>query len=462
MPTRDRGRGRRWCRSARAPGWRPSHPLQPADIRGIGSERGAKGRRRRPRVAGSSSPAVRSKAISGLWSPAGRARLAAARTGKWGPPLSSSPARHKARQSRIGLRQRLVERRGETEHAPASADEVEARHVTGEHGRMTLAGAQLHPDPQQHAGNRGAEPGRQHDGVAQGPWLRKTAAAPSPRPGRPRHAVRPRQRPGGTVRSMARQDRAPEASRQVRAPVSPRGSGRPVTRISGPLPPSPGVAGQPGLGEPLQSRHTARPAAGPSTRASSSREAGSALEGVVDGAVRARGGRRRGGRRRGGAGCRRPPAGQPPRPRAGRGRRGCRRSSRPGTRHRPGARWCPRTWRCGWSPGTAPTGTPRSMAASTVCREPPWWRLSTTTTTSLSAARRRLRTGKRHFSVGTPAGDSDTMTPDGGDPLPQPLVPPRIDVVEAARHDARWAVRRRRRRPRARHRRCRGPDPTPR
>ena len=63
-------------------------------------------------------------------------------------------------------------------------------------------------------------------------------------------------------------------------------------------------------------------------------------------------------------------------------------------------------------PGTAPTGTPRSIAASTVCREPPWWRLSTTTTTSLSAARRRLRTGKRHFSVGTPAGDSDTMTPD--------------------------------------------------
>ena len=62
-------------------------------------------------------------------------------------------------------------------------------------------------------------------------------------------------------------------------------------------------------------------------------------------------------------------------------------------------------------PGTAPTGTPRSMAASTVWRDPPWWRLSTTTTTSLKAANRRLRTGKRHFSVGTPAGDSETMTP---------------------------------------------------
>ena len=34
---------------------------------------------------------------------------------------------------------------------------------------MTLGGAQLHPDPQQQAGNRGAEPGRQDDGVAQGP-----------------------------------------------------------------------------------------------------------------------------------------------------------------------------------------------------------------------------------------------------------------------------------------------------
>ncbi len=63
-------------------------------------------------------------------------------------------------------------------------------------------------------------------------------------------------------------------------------------------------------------------------------------------------------------------------------------------------------------PGTAPTGMPRSTAASTVCREPPWCRLSTTTTTSLSAASRRFRTGKRHFSVRTPAGDSDTMTPD--------------------------------------------------
>ena len=63
-------------------------------------------------------------------------------------------------------------------------------------------------------------------------------------------------------------------------------------------------------------------------------------------------------------------------------------------------------------PGTAPTGRPRSTATSTVWREPPWCRLSTTTTTSLNAARRRLRTGKRHFSVGTPAGDSDTITPD--------------------------------------------------
>ena len=62
-------------------------------------------------------------------------------------------------------------------------------------------------------------------------------------------------------------------------------------------------------------------------------------------------------------------------------------------------------------PGTAPTAMPRATAASTVWREPPWCRLSTTTTTSLRAASRRLRTGKRHFSVRTPAGDSDTMTP---------------------------------------------------
>ena len=116
-----------------------------------------------------SSPAVRSRAISGLSLPAGRDRLAAARTGKWGPRLPTSPARHKARQTEIGLRQRFGERRGEHRHAPASADEVEARDVTGEHGGMTLAGAQLDPDPQQHAGTPGAEPGRQDDGVAQGP-----------------------------------------------------------------------------------------------------------------------------------------------------------------------------------------------------------------------------------------------------------------------------------------------------
>ena len=62
-------------------------------------------------------------------------------------------------------------------------------------------------------------------------------------------------------------------------------------------------------------------------------------------------------------------------------------------------------------PGTAPTAIPRAIAASTVWREPPWCLLSTTTTTSLRAASSRLRTGKRHFSVRTPAGDSDTMTP---------------------------------------------------
>ena len=83
-------------------------------------------------------------------------------------------------------------------------------------------------------------------------------------------------------------------------------------------------------------------------------------------------------------------------------------------------------------PGTAPTAIPRATAASTVWREPPWCLLSTTTTTSLRAASRRLRTGKRHFSVRTPAGDSDTIDPVLRHPLPQPGVPPRVGVVEPA------------------------------
>jgi hypothetical protein len=62
-------------------------------------------------------------------------------------------------------------------------------------------------------------------------------------------------------------------------------------------------------------------------------------------------------------------------------------------------------------PGTAITGRSRAMAASTVCRDPPFSADSTTTTTSAKAAMTRLRTGNLHGSGLAPIGASLSSRP---------------------------------------------------
>ena len=62
-------------------------------------------------------------------------------------------------------------------------------------------------------------------------------------------------------------------------------------------------------------------------------------------------------------------------------------------------------------PGTAPTGTPRRAAASTVWNEPPRPWHSTTTTTSARAAMMRLRAGKTRGRGGVPSAASDSTAP---------------------------------------------------
>ena len=64
------------------------------------------------------------------------------------------------------LGQLLGEGRSEAEHAPAAADEVEAREVTGEHGRMTLGGSELDPDPEEQVRHDGRQSGGQDDRIA--------------------------------------------------------------------------------------------------------------------------------------------------------------------------------------------------------------------------------------------------------------------------------------------------------
>ena len=116
---------------------------------------------------GSSSPPVRSSATSGLPSPAGRGRLTAACTGKCGPAAVRLPLPPHGPAQGDGLGELVVERGYEAEHAPAAADEVEARDLAGEHGGVAPVLGQAHPDAEQHPGHRGAEAGSQHEGVAQ-------------------------------------------------------------------------------------------------------------------------------------------------------------------------------------------------------------------------------------------------------------------------------------------------------
>ena len=118
------------------------------------------------RSAGSSSPAVRSKAMRGLRSPAGRTRLAAACTGKCGPSLTTSPACQRARQRAGRLAQLLGEGRGEAQHAASPAGQVEARQITGQHGRVALLGSERNPGPEQHVRHEGPQTGGQDDRVA--------------------------------------------------------------------------------------------------------------------------------------------------------------------------------------------------------------------------------------------------------------------------------------------------------
>ena len=62
-------------------------------------------------------------------------------------------------------------------------------------------------------------------------------------------------------------------------------------------------------------------------------------------------------------------------------------------------------------PGTAPTVTPRVVAAWTVWSDPPRTWHSTTTSTSERAAMMRFRRGKRHARSAEPIGDSESTAP---------------------------------------------------
>ncbi len=66
------------------------------------------------------------------------------------------------------LGQLLGEGRSEAEHASPAAGQVEAREIAGEHGRMTLGGTEVDPDPQEHVRHDGSQSGRQDDRVTQG------------------------------------------------------------------------------------------------------------------------------------------------------------------------------------------------------------------------------------------------------------------------------------------------------
>ena len=76
------------------------------------------------------------------------------------------------------LRQRLGEGWGEAQDAPAPGDEVEARDVAGEHGRMTFRRAQLDPGAQQHPWDLRSEPGGQDDRVTQGALAQEQGGCP--------------------------------------------------------------------------------------------------------------------------------------------------------------------------------------------------------------------------------------------------------------------------------------------
>ena len=150
--------------------------------------------------AGSSSPAVRSRAISGLVLP-GRPGPVGRRPHREVRAVVDRLARHATGPGRgDGLRQRLGEGRGEAQDAPAPADEVEARHVAGEHGRMTLLRVQLDPGPQQHPRHRRAPARRPGRWGRPGPLAQEHGGCTlGLGPGRPPHAARPCHRPGGTV-----------------------------------------------------------------------------------------------------------------------------------------------------------------------------------------------------------------------------------------------------------------------
>ena len=187
---------------------------------------------------GSSSPAVRSRAINGLPSlPAGRA----------GPPPAPGSGDHPARPrpARQGpaqvdrLRQRLREGWGEAQDAPAPREEVEARRCHGRAWPGDVPAGQLDPGAQQHPWNARSKAGGQDDRVAQGALAQEHGSCSlCTGPGR----LRPQ--PGRVL--------------GLEEPVLPRRGrlGRPGIShgvgSSEPLPPSSDVVDQAGLGQPLQ------------------------------------------------------------------------------------------------------------------------------------------------------------------------------------------------------------------
>ena len=91
------------------------------------------------------------------------------RTGKSGPSLAGLPVAPHGPAQGDGLGELVGERRREAEDTPASADEVEARDVTGEHGGMAPVRREAEPGAQQEPGDQRREAGCEDDGVAQGP-----------------------------------------------------------------------------------------------------------------------------------------------------------------------------------------------------------------------------------------------------------------------------------------------------
>ena len=228
----------------------------------------------------SSSPPVRSSAISGLSGPAGRGTVDGGPHGEVRAlAVGLTLAPHGPAQG-DGLHEPVAERRSEAEHAPAPGDEIEAGDLAGEHGGVAPVSGQGEPHPQRHPGHPWAQAGRQHDGVPQRPLAHEDDADSiglGPDGLGPQSL--PRRLPGGTVLSRRRRLGRLGVDTGVTHPTRPIGAaygapspGEGPTQARSHQPPT--SRARPAWASRSSAPHRAGRSS-PTARASSSREVGS-------------------------------------------------------------------------------------------------------------------------------------------------------------------------------------------